>query len=145
MKRNQVWRGAIYTILIVAIGAGAMLLVGSAAAPTTQGLILQTSNHLGTAAAGNRDEAYVIVSAYNEAGSIRGIASGSLSVSVVASPNGANPLKKTGVTEPVSGVYTIALAPDLSQHRWSSGKYVMSVTFTSPNGSGVTLAELVIP
>lgn len=145
MKRRQVLQGALYTILAVAVGAGAMLLVGSAAAPTTQGLILQTSNHLGTAAAGNRDAAYVLVSAYNEAGSIRGIASGSFSVSVVAAPNAASPTTKTGMTEPVSGVYKIALAPELSQHRWTSGKYVISVAFTSPNGSGVTLGELVIP
>lgn len=142
--RDTVLRGAVYTILVVLVGAGAMLLVGSAAAPTTRGLILLTSNHVGTAASGNRDEAYVLVSAYNEAGAIRGIGSGSFSVSVVASPNGATPVTKTGITEPVSGVYKIALAPELSQHRWASGKYVMSITFTSPNGSGVTLAELAI-
>ena len=145
MKRGALLRGAVYTILVMAIGAGAILLVGSAAAPTTQGLILQTSSHLGTAASGNREEAYVLVSAYNEAGAIRGIASGSFSVSVVASPSAASPIKKAGLTEPVSGVYKIALTPELSQHRWAAGKYVMSITFTSSNGSGVTLADLVIP
>ncbi|MBU0595502.1 hypothetical protein KJ567_02300 [Candidatus Bipolaricaulota bacterium] len=145
MRRREMWRGVVYTLLAVAIGGGAMLLVGGAAAPTTQGLILQTASHLGTAAAGNGDPAYLLVSAYNEAGSIRGIASGSFSVSVLAAPNGATPITKTAVTEPVSGVYKISLAPELSQYRWVSGKYVMSITFTSPNGSGVTLSELVIP
>ncbi|GEM_PF-1697235 len=145
MKRHEMTRRVACSIVVMAIGIGAVLLLGgAAAAPTTQGLILQTTSQIGTAAGGNRNEAYMIVAAYNEAGPIRGIASGSLSVAVVAAPAGSDPLKKFNVTEPVSGVYKIALAPELSSHRWSSGTYVLSITFTSPNGTGVVVGGLVI-
>ena len=93
---------------------------------------------------GNRNEAFVLVSAYNAAGRIRGLAMGSFSVFVVAAPDGANPLKNVSMTEPVSGVYKISLAPELSSHRWSTGKYVIALSLTSANGSGVVLADLVI-
>jgi hypothetical protein len=115
-----------------------------ALAPTTEGLILQATSHTGAAAVGNQSEAFVLVSAYNAAGSIRGLATGSLAVTVVAAPDGANPLKKVAMTEPVSGVYRISLSPELSSHRWSAGKYVVSIAFTSANGSGVVLADIVI-
>jgi hypothetical protein len=137
-------RKLVYILMAAAVGAGVMLLTASTFAPTTQGLILQAASHSGAAAAGNRNEAFILISAYNEAGPIRGIAGGSFSVAVVAAPDGANPIKKTGVAEPVSGVYKIGLAPDLSQHRWSEGNYVMGITFTSPNGSGVAVGQLII-
>jgi len=145
MGKERISRLVICGTLVVAVGVALVLLLsGAAAAPTTQGLILQAAGQAGTAATGNRNEAYLIVAAYNEAGPIHGIAGGSFLASVVAAPTGADPIKKVVVTEPVSGVYKIALTPDLSSHRWSSGKYVVSVTFTSPNGSGVTVGELVI-
>jgi hypothetical protein len=145
MRTNTTARIVVYGILATAIGIGAVLLLGGAAAPpTTEGLILQATGHPAAAAAGNRNEAFVILSAYNVAGPIRGIASGSLSVAVVAAPIGSDPVKKVTVTEPVSGVYKIALAPDLASHRWSTGKYVISITFTSPNGTGVVVGDLVI-
>jgi hypothetical protein len=145
MAKKKVIRGVVCTALAVSIGVCVLLLLGgAAAAPTTTGLILQTSSHSGTAAAGNRNEAYVLVSAYNEAGSIRAIPGGSFSVAVVASPNGADPVKKVSVAEPVSGVYKIAVTPELSSHRWSSGKYVLAVTFTTASGSGVAVAGLEI-
>lgn len=142
MRNRLVVRRILYAIVALTAIAATVLVMGSAAAPTTQGLILQATGQIGTAAGGNRNEAYVIVAAYNEAGPIRGIASGSLSVAVVAAPTGADPLKKVNVTEPVSGVYKVALAPELSPHRWSSGKYVISITLTSANGSGVALGSL---
>lgn len=130
-------------IAIMAVGAAAIV-TGSMAAPTTQGLILQATSVLATAAAGNRTEAYVFISVYNEAGPVRGITAGSLSLAVAGAPAGAVPVRKTSVREPVSGVYRISLAPELSSHRWSSGSYVIGITLTSSNGSGVVLATLEI-
>ena len=145
MKRHEITRSVVCSIAVVAIGIGAVLLLGgAAAAPTTQGLILQATSQIGATVEGNRNEAYVIVSAYNEAGPIRGIASGSLSIAVIAAPAGADPLKKVNVTEPVSGVYKIAVAPELSSHRWSSGTYVLSITLTSSSGTGVVVGALAI-
>jgi len=145
MEKGQTSRLVVFGAFAVAITAGLVLLLsGAAAAPTTEGLILQATGHPGTAAAGNRNEAYIIVVAYNQAGPIRGIAGGSFAATVVAAPTGADPIKKVTVSEPVSGVYKIALTPDLSSHRWARGKYAISVGFTSPNGSGVTVGELVI-
>ena len=145
MEKGRVTKFVVFGTFAVAIAAGLVLLLsGAAAAPTTAGLILQATGHSGGAVAGNRNEAHVILSAYNEAGPIRGIASGSLSVAVVAAPAGSDPVKKVSVAEPVSGVYKVALAPDLSSHRWSAGKYVISVTLTSPNGTGVVVGDLMI-
>lgn len=144
MARYVAIRRILYACLVVGVVTAAVLLTASTFAPTTQGLILQTSGHSGTAAAGNRNEAFILVSAYNEAGPIRGIPGGSFSIAVVASPSGADPIKKTGVTEPVSGIYKISLALELSPHRWSSGKYVLAVTFTTASGSGVAVADLEI-
>jgi hypothetical protein len=118
--------------------------LAAAAAPTTQGLILQAEGHPGSAAVGNGNEAYVFVSVYNEAGPVHGLASGSLSASVIGAPTGAPPLRKANVTEPVSGIYRIALSPELSSQRWAAGTYVVGVALTSPNGSGVVVAGLVI-
>jgi len=144
MARATAARRVLYGAAVVALGASAFLLVAATSAPTTQGLILQAVGHAGSAAVGNRNEAYVVVSAYNEAGSIRGIVGGSFSITIVGSPSGADPVRKAGVTEPVSGVYKIALAPELSQHRWSAGKYLVAVAFTSASGSGVVVGELLI-
>ena len=145
MKKRRVMRFIVTGVLGAAVSAGlVVLLSGAAAAPTTEGLILQAVGHRGAAAAGNRNEAYLFVSGYNASGPVRGIPEGSLSVVVVGAPAGADPIKKVGVTEPVSGVYRISLTPDLSSHRWSSGMYVLSVTFTSPNGSGVVLGDVLI-
>jgi len=145
MGKGRISRLVVCGTLVVVVGVGLVLLLsGAATAPTTEGLILQATGYASTAAAGNRNEAYVIVAAYNEAGPIRGLAAGSLSVAVVAAPAGADPLKKVTVTEPVSGVYKIALVPELSSHRWSNGSYGISITLTSANGSGVVLATLEI-
>jgi len=144
MRMRRATRKALYVIGSVAAIAAVVLVLGNAAAPTTEGLILQAVGHAGTAAAGNRNEVYVLVSAYNAAGPIRGILGGSLSVTVVAAPANADPMKKVSVTEPASGVYKIALMPDLSSHRWSSGRYVLSVAFTSPSGTGVVVVDVVI-
>ena len=136
-------RCSIYSVLAIGIIVGAVLLLsGAAAAPTTQGLILQTEGHSGAAVAGNGSEAYIFVAIYNEAGPVRELVSGSLSVSVVAAPSGAPPIRKANVTEPVSGVYRIALFPELSSQRWVAGRYVVGVSLTSQNGSGVAVAEL---
>ena len=146
MNRNA-WnrRHTVYGLLIVGIGLGAVLLLtGAVAAPSTEGLILQVACHPGTAAPGNGNEAYVLVSIYNAAGPVRGLSSGNLSVSVVAGPTGAPPLKKGSVLEPVSGVYKIGLAPELSSQRWVGGTYVVSVALTSSNGSGVVVGELIV-
>lgn len=144
MKKRTSLQKALFVTLAMAAVVAATLITTGALAPTTQGLILQATSYVGAAAVGNRNEAAVFVSAYNEAGPIRGLATGSLAVTVVAAPDGANPLKKIAMTEPVSGVYKISLAPELSSHRWSAGKYVVSISFTSANGSGVVLADLTI-
>jgi len=144
MRNRLVARRILHAIVALTAIAATVLFMGSAAAPTTQGLILQASSHPGTAAAGNGHEAFILASAYNEAGPIRGILGGSFSVVVVASPSGAAPIKKVSVTEPVSGIYKIAIVPELSSHRWSSGKYVFSITLTSPNGTGVVVGDLII-
>ena len=135
-RRHARWAGA------VAVLAGAAFVLATTFAPTTEGLALYAVGHQGTAAPGNRNEASVVLSAYNAAGPIRGIPGGSFSIAVAASPADSDPLAKDAVTEVASGVYRIALAPQLSQHRWSAGSYVISVTLTSPNGSGVVLADL---
>jgi len=145
MSRGKRARRAFYATVGVAIVTSLVFLTAGTFAPTTQGLVLQTTSHAATAAAGNRNEAFVFVAAYNEAGPIRGIPGGSLSVAILAAPDGADPVKKTTVTEPVNGVYKIALAPELSNHRWAGGRYVIGITFTSANGSGVALASLEIP
>ena len=144
MTQRVAVRKIFYGMSVVAVGILTVLLISGTFAPTTQGLMLQTSSHSGTASAGNRNDVYVFVSAYNEAGPIRGILDGSFSISILASPEGASPIKKTGITEPVTGIYKITLTPDLSSHRWAVGKYVIGITFTSANGSGVTVAEVVI-
>jgi len=144
MRIRRATRKALYVIGCVAAIAAVVLVLGSAAAPTTEGLILQAVGHSAAAAAGNRGEVYLFVSAYNAAGPVRGIPAGSLSVAVVAAPTGADPIVKASVSEPVGGVYRIALTPDLSSHRWSRGKYVLSLTFTSPSGSGVIVGTVVI-
>lgn len=125
-------------ISAIGVAATAMFLVAG------QRLILKTASHSGKAAAGNRCEGFVFISAYNETGPIRGMASDSISVTVVSAPEDASPVKNAGMSEPVSGIYKISVAPELSQHRWSTGTYVLGVNLTSPNGSGVALAELVI-
>ena len=145
MKRQKTARRLLLALLVLGVGVSAVWLTAATFAPTTHGLILQTASHSGTAAAGNRNEAAVLVSVYNEAGPIRGVPAGSFSVVIVASPDGTDPVKKTGVSEPVSGVYRIGLAPELSNHRWTGGRYVIAITFTSANGSGVALASLDIP
>jgi hypothetical protein len=145
MKKVTETRRFIHGVLAAGIVVGSALLLGGAvAAPTTQGLVLQTESHCGLALAGNGNESYVFVSVYNEAGPVRGIASGSLSVSVIAVPPGAPPIKKTAFTETVGGIYKIALSPELSSQRWTAGKYVVAVALTSQNGSGVAVASLVI-
>ena len=144
MVKQRYVRRLIYGVLIAATALGAALLLSGAAAPTTQGLILQAEGHPGAAAAGNGNEAYVFVSVYNEAGPVHGLAAGSLSASVLGGPAGAPPLKKASVTEPVSGIYKVALSPELSSQRWAAGTYVVGVTLTSQNGSGVVVASLVI-
>jgi hypothetical protein len=144
MNQRRSVRKYLYPVLATAIGAAAILLVAAAFAPTTEGLALQAVGHQGTAGVGNRNEASLLVGAYNAAGPIRGIPGGSFSVVVLASPAGSDPVKKIAVTEPASGIYRITLAPELSQHRWSKGSYVMGITFTTPNGSGVVVAELEI-
>lgn len=144
MGERRSLRKYLYPVLAMAIGAVTILLVASAFAPTTEGLALHAVGHQGTAGVGNRNEASLLVGAYNAAGPVRGIPGGSFSVVVLASPAGSDPVKKVAVTEAVGGIYRITLAPELSQHRWSEGNYVMGVTFTSPNGSGVVVAELQI-
>lgn len=96
------------------------VLGGGAAAPMTGGLILQGASHSGGAVAG------------------------SFSAAIVPAPTGAYPIKKVSVTEPVRGVHRIALAPEFSSHRWSGGKYVIGVTLTSANGSGVVGIDLIV-
>jgi hypothetical protein len=140
-KRNSV-RKNVFLGLAVAILAVTIFLVSATFAPTTEGLALQAVGHQGTAGVGNRNEASLLVSAYNVAGPIREIPAGSFSVAVLASPAGSDPIKKVAVSEPVGGIYRITLAPELSSHRWSDGSYVIGITFTSPNGSGVVVAEL---
>lgn len=144
MRNRRMARGLLYALAAIIAVAAAAIVTGSRAAPTTQGLILQATSTPAAAVAGSRSEVYIFVSIYNEAGPVRGIAAGSLSVAVVGAPAGADPVKKTSVTEPVTGVYKIALTPELSSHRWSSGTYVISITLTSANGSGVALAKLEI-
>lgn len=137
-------RNVLSVVVVVAVAAGAILLTASTLAPTTEGLTLQTVGHPGGAAAGNRNEAALFVGVYNQAGSVRGIPGGSFSVAVLASPTGADPIVKASVTEAVGGIYRISLVPERSSHRWSVGKYVVGVTFTSSSGSGVTVGELSI-
>ena len=144
MVERRSIRKYLYLVIATAIGAATIFLAATTFAPTTEGLALHAVGYQGAAAIGNRDDAAVFVSAYNEAGSIRGIAGGSFSVAVLAAPAGADPVKKAGVSEPVSGIYKVSLTPELSQHRWSAGTYVIGITFTSANGSGVVLAELAI-
>ena len=142
MRNRPMARKLLYVLAaIMAVGA-ASIVTGSMAAPTTQGLVLQATSTSAAAVAGSRSEAYIFVSIYNEAGPVRGIAAGSLSVAVVGAPAVADPVTKASVTEPVSGVYRISLVPELSSHRWSSGTYVIGITLTSANGSGVVLARL---
>jgi hypothetical protein len=145
MRSKIVLSRTVLSVFAVAAVIAATLITVGALAPTTEGLALQATSHIGTAAVGNRNEAFVLVSAYNAAGSIRGLAVGSFAVTVVAAPENANPLKRVVMTEPVSGVYKISLAPELSSHRWSAGKYTFAIALTSANGSGVCLAEIVIP
>ena len=145
MDTRRVWSLRARWSAAAAVLVGTALVLAATFAPTTEGLVLHAIGYPGTAAAGNRDEAFVVLSAYNAAGPIRGIPGGSFSIAVAASPTDSAPLAKETVTEAASGVYRIALAPQLSQHRWSAGSYVISVTLTSPNGSGVALAELRIP
>ncbi len=144
MDKRGPSRKSLYLIAAVAIGAVAVFLVATTYAPTTEGLALYAVGHQGTAGVGNRNEASLLVSAYNAAGPIHGIAGGSFSVVVVASPVDADPIVKVAVSEVASGIYRIALAPERSQHRWSAGSYVMGITLTSPNGSGVVVADLEI-
>jgi len=142
MYNKQSARRRIRWIGAAAIGAAAVFILATAFAPTTEGLALHAVGFQGAAAAGNRNEASILVSAYNAAGPVRGVPGGSFSVVVAASPPDSHPLAKVAVTEVASGVYRIALTPELSQHRWSTGSYVVGVTLTSPNGSGVVVAEL---
>jgi hypothetical protein len=130
--------------LAMTIGAATVFLVATTFAPTTAGLALDAVGHQGTAGVGNRNEASLLVSAYNAAGPIRGIPGGSFSIVVIASPADSDPIQKAAVSEVTSGIYRITLVPELSSHRWSKGSYVVGVTLTSPNGSGVVLAELQI-
>jgi len=140
MRRSVFYLLATALVAVAAVG----ILTGSAAAPTTKGLALQTAVDPARALAGNRDEAHVFVAVYNEAGPVHGVAAGGFSVAIVAAPESASPVRKVGVIEPVAGVYRISLAPELSSHRWTRGLYVISISVTSPSGSGVVLAELEI-
>jgi hypothetical protein len=145
VKRDMNIATIVRVALVVAVAAGVwVLLTGSAAAPTTQGLILQAVGYAGTAAVGNGNDAYAIVSVYNEAGPVRGLASGSLSIAIAAAPADAPPVHKTGVVETSSGIYRIGLAPELSSQRWVSGTYVIGITLTSADGSGVAVADFAI-
>ena len=131
-------------ISAIGISATVMFLVAGSSATISHRLILKTACHSSKAATGNRSEGFLFVSAYNEAGPIRGLASGNIAVAVVSAPKDAAPVRIMGMTEPIGGIYKISVAPELSQQRWSSGMYVMGVRFISPHGSGVALAELVI-
>lgn len=142
MDMRKSVRKSFFLGLALAVLAVMIFLVAATFAPTTEGLALHAVGHQGTAGVGNRNEASLLVSAYNVAGPIRGIPSGSFSVTVLASPAGSDPIKKVAVSEAVGGIYRITLTPELSSHRWSEGSYVMGITFTSPNGSGVIVAEL---
>ncbi len=145
MNRKNIFSRAVWASLAIAAVVTATVITMGSLAPTTEGLILQATSQIGTAAVGNGNEAFILVSAYNAAGSVRGLATGSFGVTVVAAPANAAPLKKVAMTEPASGVYKISLTPELSSQRWVSGKYILAITLTSANGSGVTLAEMVIP
>jgi hypothetical protein len=142
MDMRKSVRKSFFLGLALAVLAVMIFLVAATFAPTTEGLALHAVGHQGTAGVGNRNEASLLVSAYNVAGPIHGIPGGSFSVTVLASPAGSDPIKKVAVSEAVGGIYRITLTPELSSHRWSEGSYVMGITFTSPNGSGVIVAEL---
>jgi len=144
MNKRRSNRIYLYVSAVVAIGVGVLFLVATTYAPTTEGLVLHALSHPGTAAAGNRNEASLLVSAYNAAGPIRGVPGGSFSIVVAASPAGATPIAKVAVSEVATGIYRITVAPERSQDRWSAGLYVLGITLTSPNGSGVVVAELQI-
>ncbi len=131
-----------YVLLgVLAIGV-AILVGGWAAAPTTEGLILQAVAHEALAGAGNNEEAYIVVSVYNAAGPVGGLAGGSFSVDTILVAAGGTTVTKSRVLESPKGVYMIAIVPTKASTGWQKGHYIVAVTLTSPNGSGVTLADL---
>jgi hypothetical protein len=144
MDMRKSVRKSFFLGLALAVLAVMIFLVAATFAPTTEGLALHAVGHQGTAGVGNRNEASLLVSAYNAAGPIRGIPGGSFSIVVIASPADSDPIQKAAVSEVTSGIYRITLVPELSSHRWSKGSYVVGVALTSPNGSGVVLGELQI-
>lgn len=137
--RRRIVGYAFLGILAVAV---ALLVGGWAAAPTTEGLIMNALGGEGLAGAGNNEEAYIVVSVYNAAGPVGGLAGGSFSVeAVVVAPFG-TVVTKSRVVETPRGVYLIGVVPTKASTGWQKGHYVVAVTLTSPNGSGVAIADL---
>ena len=60
---------------------------------------------------------------------------------VVVAPFG-TVVTKARVVETPRGVYLIGIVPTKASTGWQKGHYVVAVTLTSPNGSGVTVADL---
>jgi hypothetical protein len=142
MNRRNGW---LLAAVAVVAGVSVFLLAATYAAPTTEHLIIQAVGHEGLADDGNRAEASLIVSIYNAAGPITGMAGGSFSVKTAATPTGGFLLKKSAVTEVGAGIYQITLVPDTASQSgavWKRGQYVVGVTLTSPNGSGTAVASL---
>ncbi|MCX6094761.1 MAG: hypothetical protein NTY63_08095 [Candidatus Bipolaricaulota bacterium] len=143
MHETNVRRRIVGYILLGVLAIGVAILVGGwAAAPTTEGLILHAVGQEGLAGVGNNEEAYVVISVYNAAGPVGGLAGGSFSVeAVVVAPLGTS-VTKSRVAEAPRGVYLIGVVPTKASTGWQKGHYIVAVTLTSPNGSGVTVADL---
>ena len=143
MRETKARRTMVGYILLGIVAIGVSILVGGwAAAPTTEGVVLQAVAGEGLAGAGNNEEAYIVVSVYNAAGPAGDIASGSFAVdAVVVAPYGTG-VTKSRVLESPKGVYLIGVVPQKSSVGWQKGHYILAVTLTSSHGSGVTLADL---
>ncbi len=131
-----------YVLLGTLAVAVAVLVGGWAAAPTTEGLIMNALGHEGLAGAGNNEEAYIVISVYNAAGPVSGLPGGSFSISAPIVAAGGTDVTKVRVYESSAGIYRIDVAPTKASVGWLKGTYIVSVTLTSTHGSGVAIAEL---
>ena len=140
MKKTNRW----IVLGVASIVLVAACILGATFAPRTEHLVIQVVGHEGLADDVNKLEATLGVAIYNAAGPITRMAGGSFTVQTVATPAGGYAVKKASVIEVGSGVYQIRLTPDTDDRNavWKRGRYVVSLTLTSPNGSGTALGQL---
>lgn len=124
----------------------AALVVGFSYAPAGGTLHIQAVAHERLADAGGKGEASVVVGLYTDASPVKGLLLGSFSVKAVVVPAGGAEVKKTSLNEMSPGVYRIDLVPTTDDPAavWKKGRYVLSITLTSPQGPAVAITELLV-